>query len=49
MLTEVAVEGDGTVYVRYQNGELINSVDNADHYHTAAFYREFLGGGICGQ
>ena len=40
---EVAVEGDGTVYVRYQNGELINSVDNADHYHTAAFTGNFWG------
>ena len=40
---EVTVSEDQTVYVRYQNGELINSVDNADRYHTAALTGNFFG------
>lgn len=40
---EVNVEEDGAVYVRYQNGELINSEENADRYHTAALTGNFWG------
>ena len=43
---EVTVDADpadGAVYVRYQDGELYNSVDDTDKYHTAAFTGNFTG------
>ena len=40
---EITVPESGTVYVRYQNGQLTNSVDNAGEFHTAALTGNFWG------
>lgn len=41
--TTIEVKDGKEVYVRYQNGELINSVTNADKFHTAALVGNFYG------
>ena len=40
---EISVSESGKVYVRYEDGQLTNSVDNADQYHTAALTGNFWG------
>lgn len=39
----VTVAGDKEVYVRVQNGTMIDSVNNADQFHTAAMAGNFAG------
>lgn len=40
---KVTVTDDSEIYVRYQDGELMNSVDDAERYHTAALTGNFWG------
>ena len=40
---EINVSENSTVYVRYENGQLTNSVDNAGDFHTAALTGNFQG------
>lgn len=40
---EITVSESGTVYVRYEDGQLTNSVDNAGEFHTAALTGNFQG------